>query len=135
MEKTEALGERIKELRKAARLTQGELAEKVGVNPHTIKDYEAGRRSPPMKKLDLIAGAVGVSTSDLVNVSTPAPAPIEIPASTILKRYLKIPDDIVQRAQAHDVKDQVWALIRIAFDEAEAHQGRKQAQDPKKRLG
>lgn len=38
--------ERIKELRKALGLTQREFADKVGVKPNTVSQYEIGRNEP-----------------------------------------------------------------------------------------
>lgn len=131
MDNTQPLGEKIRALRIKCKLTQPALAEKVGVNPHTIKDYEAGRRSPPMKKLVLIARELGVAVSDLV--SSEAPIPLELPASHALKKYLKIPDDIIERAQAHELNGKVWEYVRIAFDEVEAVQIQKHK--TKKTLG
>ncbi|HEV2236126.1 MAG TPA: helix-turn-helix transcriptional regulator, partial [Ktedonobacterales bacterium] len=40
------LGERIRELRKAAEWSQSELAEKLGVGPGRVSRYEAGRTAP-----------------------------------------------------------------------------------------
>lgn len=48
-----ALGEKLRRLRKAQGLTQGELAEKAGVSINTIVRYETGKNSP---KLELLEG-------------------------------------------------------------------------------
>lgn len=39
-------GERLKELRQKKNITQGELAEDLGINKQTISDYERGVRRP-----------------------------------------------------------------------------------------
>lgn len=44
----------IKQLRKAARLTQREAAEKLGINVHTFGSYERGDRAPDYKTMDRI---------------------------------------------------------------------------------
>lgn len=67
----ENIGDKIRNLRKLRGLTQIELAEKVGRNPHTIKDYEKGRATPSIKALSLLADALGVSESQLVNGELP----------------------------------------------------------------
>lgn len=67
----ENIGEKIRKLRKLRGLTQPELAEKVGRNPHTIKDYEKGRATPSVKALSLLADALGVSESQLVSGEIP----------------------------------------------------------------
>lgn len=46
-----ALGEKLRRLRKAQGLTQGELAEKVGVGINTIVRYETSKNSPKVEIL------------------------------------------------------------------------------------
>ena len=54
-----ALGEKLRRLRKAKGLTQGELAEKVGVDIKTIVRYETGKNSPKVETLELITKELG----------------------------------------------------------------------------
>lgn len=54
-----ALGDKLRRLRKAKGLTQGELAEKVGVGINTIVRYETGKNSPKVKILELITKELG----------------------------------------------------------------------------
>lgn len=54
-----ALGEKLRRLRKAQGLTQGELAEKVGVDIKTIVRYETGKNSPKVEILELITKELG----------------------------------------------------------------------------
>lgn len=54
-----ALGEKLRRLRKAQGLTQGELAEKVGVGISTIVRYETGKNSPKVEILELITKELG----------------------------------------------------------------------------
>jgi phage repressor protein C with HTH and peptisase S24 domain len=42
-------------------LTQVELAKRMGVNPNTISQYKTGERTPPMDKLEVLVGALGIS--------------------------------------------------------------------------
>lgn len=53
------LGEKLRRLRKAQGLTQGELAEKVGVDIKTIVRYETGKNSPKVETLELITKELG----------------------------------------------------------------------------
>lgn len=50
------LAKRIKSARVAARLSQAELAEGVGVSDKSVSAYEQGRSTPPFEKLKKIAG-------------------------------------------------------------------------------
>jgi len=62
-----SVGDRIKKARKAAKLTQAELAEKSGVAAISIHQYESGKRNPRTEQLHAIADALGVSMDSLVS--------------------------------------------------------------------
>jgi transcriptional regulator with XRE-family HTH domain len=51
---------RLRELREAAGLTQGELAERVGVIREAVARWEAGRREPGWSNVLALAEALGV---------------------------------------------------------------------------
>lgn len=60
----------LKEYRKRAGLTQPELADKVGISPRTLQDYEQGRK--PLEKAAAItvltvARILGCSVADLID--------------------------------------------------------------------
>lgn len=56
------IGKKIKHLRKSKRMTQQELADKIGndLSRSTISNYEIGRRMPHMKELQRFAETFGV---------------------------------------------------------------------------
>ena len=53
------LGDRIRELRKQSKMTQAELAEKVGVSLMTIRRYESGERVPSIALVEDLARVLG----------------------------------------------------------------------------
>lgn len=55
----------IKELRKAAGLTQAKFAEAMGVTQSTVSQWENGRALPDTSKLPRIAEVLGCSVADL----------------------------------------------------------------------
>lgn len=57
------IGDRIKEARLKAKLSQTELADLIGVAQNTLSAYEAGRRIPTLKKMDELAKHLDVKTS------------------------------------------------------------------------
>lgn len=59
-------GERIKNKRKELKLTQDELAKKIGLKGGTISKYELDEISIPASNLKLIASVLGVSTDYLL---------------------------------------------------------------------
>jgi transcriptional regulator with XRE-family HTH domain len=61
------VGENIRKFRKRLKLTQDELADRVGVTWEMVSRYERGQNSP-MNKLSSIAEALSVSIGDLVDV-------------------------------------------------------------------
>ncbi|MEU3203585.1 helix-turn-helix transcriptional regulator [Streptomyces cyaneofuscatus] len=65
------LGLRIGELRRAAALSQEQLADRIGVERRTIQRYEAGSRDPRFTDLLLIAAALDASVVDLVREERP----------------------------------------------------------------
>ena len=56
---------RLKEAREAAGLTQVALGESVGVEQHTISQWESGHRTPRADKLPLLARVLGCKIDDL----------------------------------------------------------------------
>src|SRR4051812_498736 len=59
------LGDKLKELRDRAGLTQTALAEKSGLSLGVIHDYEQGKREPALRSAVKLAGALGVSVEVL----------------------------------------------------------------------
>ena len=57
---------RIRELRKAKGLTQGELADAIGVKQNLIGRYETGDRELSLPRLRQIARALGTDVGDLL---------------------------------------------------------------------
>jgi transcriptional regulator with XRE-family HTH domain len=61
MPEAERFGERLRELRAAAGLTQEQLAEKAGVKVGTLRDLEQTRNSPRWTTVVALSRALGVS--------------------------------------------------------------------------
>lgn len=59
--KKQIFGERLRELRKMAQLTQDELAQKTGLSRSAISMYEVGRREPDFEQADDLAEFFDVS--------------------------------------------------------------------------
>jgi transcriptional regulator with XRE-family HTH domain len=59
-------GENLREARRAAGLSQEELAERAGVDRSAISDYERGRREPNLSTIVKLASALEISTETLV---------------------------------------------------------------------
>jgi transcriptional regulator with XRE-family HTH domain len=65
------LGERIRQLRKEAQLSQAELAEMIAVDPGRVSRYEAGRITPSADALVRLAEVLNVSIDHLLVEDVP----------------------------------------------------------------
>ncbi len=61
------IGQRIKEAREKAGLTQEELGKKIGVTGVAIMRYEKDKRQPRLAQLQAIASALGVPVQELIS--------------------------------------------------------------------
>ena len=88
-----SIGDKIREARKAAGLTQVELAKKTSLSRSYIGDIEKNRYNPSVTTLQLIAAATGTTTAFLLDGAEMVdPAPPRIDART--RRQLeKVLDD------------------------------------------
>lgn len=59
-------GERIKQARKKAHLSQKELGDRLGVTQAMISAYEQGVRKPKLETMQKIATALGISEQELL---------------------------------------------------------------------
>ena len=57
---TNDIGKKLQQLRKGRRLTQQQLADKMGVTRATVSNYEVGRRAPHLSELQRFAEFYGV---------------------------------------------------------------------------
>ena len=64
---TYVTGNTIKQLRESRRLTQAELAERIGVSSKTISKWETARGLPDISLLQPLAQALGISVIELMN--------------------------------------------------------------------
>ena len=60
---------KIKEARKKSKITQAELADRIGVHRSTIANYELGRRRPSLTELKEIASILHVDVNYLLEGS------------------------------------------------------------------
>ncbi len=87
-------GERIRNARKNAKLTQKTLGEALGVSPQMIAQYENGDRLPKVETLQRIANALNISLLDLGVLDTDVLTALKI-----------LQDEGVETYLAHSSKD------------------------------
>ena len=64
-----SFGERLKWRRSELKLSRGELAERLGVSPSAVSNYENGLRVPPLDILKLLAEFYDTSLDYLVGMT------------------------------------------------------------------
>lgn len=77
------LNEKILYYRKAAKLSQEELAELVGVSRQAVSKWELGEATPEVDKLLALARAFDVTTDELLSEAEPTPAQKPDQAGTV----------------------------------------------------
>lgn len=115
----ETFASRMKELRKEQKMTQEELAEKLGISRSAVGMYEQGRREPDFEMLDLAAYIFDVSIGYMVgnkergiyprhDEQPEERKPRHIGVTLEEERLIK-----AFRATNDDVKKAVMAVLRI----------------------
>jgi transcriptional regulator with XRE-family HTH domain len=98
------LGEKIKKRRKQLGLSQGELADRVGVNATHLSRLEGGKYQPSVEVLKRAAGVLEVSTDYLLSDEEDEPAEVTISNKPLAER--------IRLVDALDEDDQ-QALIHV----------------------
>lgn len=83
------LGEKIRSLRKQNKISQEELAEKLGVSRQSISLWENDQTMPSMENIVAIADVFGVSTDDLLKENTENKTEEMVEETTKIKKPLK----------------------------------------------
>lgn len=68
----EQLGQRIANLRKTQNMTQGQLAEHLGISQQHMASFEKGIRKVPASMLPVLAQLFGISVDELVGLKDTA---------------------------------------------------------------
>lgn len=78
------LGERIAYYRGALGLSQGELAEKLGVSRQAVSKWETDAGLPDLDRLIALSGLFDITLDELVKGSAPSPAPVGQPEPAVI---------------------------------------------------
>jgi len=83
------LHENIMQLRKAAGLSQEQLAEQIGVSRQTVSKWETGQSAPELEKLLALSQIFGVSTDTLLGNTLQTEDPSTPPDSPPMESYIR----------------------------------------------
>lgn len=89
------MSNRIRELRKKAKITMKELGKQVGAAEGTISHYETGKRQPDIEMLSKLANYFGVTIDYLVGgvESENAEAPLSTDEKNLLDMFKSLSSD------------------------------------------
>jgi transcriptional regulator with XRE-family HTH domain len=145
MSAAETIGQRIRRLRKRARLQSQELAREAGLAANGVSQIENGKRNPKLETIDKIAAVLGSTRDYLIDgdLSTRAQerppasarsAQRKVPQSQALQDHEPAPTkeaiepaiiSAVQAAIDASLADLVTALVAALADWREAHANRE----------
>jgi transcriptional regulator with XRE-family HTH domain len=100
-----ALGERVRILREAHGLGQAELAKSCGLARTSITNLESGRQEPPVRKLALIADALGVTVGALLGeTAMPALPMVRVRLSVVCDEHGEVKAGLTDPAEAEQIR-------------------------------
>ena len=113
---TKQLGERIKKIRKTARLTQDRLAERTNLSVEYISRLERGIAQPSFKTLAIIAEVLNVTIKDFFD--------FENPVSFKNKRQEALEENDYINAILSELKDMKVNELTVAYKVIKALAGK-----------
>lgn len=121
--------DRLREARRRAKLTQGQLAEQIGIATSTLTGYEKGNSEPDMKKIEKIMSVLGVDANYLWQDEMKSiNAPTEEQMNELSARAAALPatlseglDDLSKRVSHSDASSIEAADFAARFQRLDAH--------------
>lgn len=118
-----SVGERIMELRKTAKLSQGQLAKDVGVSRQAVSKWENDQAYPDTGKLILLAEVLNthveyLATGRPMPEATPSPPQIvEVPVERIVEKPVeRVVEKIVEKPVERIVEKVVEKPVRVPVE-------------------
>lgn len=115
--------DRLRTVRKLRNLSQGDLAERTGLQPSAVSHFESDRRTPSFDNLKRLADALNVSADyllgriDLIAMFVPDSRTAPEPEMTIARMIEKLKENLNPRFSAipvwSDVENDLTALVEV----------------------
>lgn len=102
------LGERIRSARKLKRMTQKELASKIGAAHNSVSDWENNKNKPDPDTIELICGVLDITPNYILGSSEDALSPSE---KALINKY---------RALDSHGKEAVDTILQLEYDRVTA---------------
>ena len=102
-----SIGQQLRTLRKRQKMTQQDVADRVGITRDTLSNYEIDRRTPDLKTLRKLAECYGVSL-DYFGV---------VPADEVLELLARAKDVFESDHISNERKDELFnAIMRLKLN-------------------
>lgn len=127
------IGDKIRNYRKLAGLTQNELAQKCEVAEITIRQYEGNKRQPRIEQLIKIADALNISSNDLLGDEQRTKIPYTYHLEEDLKRigcrlawdeddaylWIEMPEGTIEvtEDQLKELEDSTISFLKFKLEE------------------
>ena len=120
-------GERFRQIRRAARLTQEEFGQMLGVSRQTINAYENDRQRPPLDMLEKVCREQGISPRWILTgqgesrMDTAYPPAEDSSAPIAVTEEALAPEQLALINYITEDRGRAVKLARFLFDEALKH--------------
>lgn len=105
-----SFGEKIKEARKEKRLTQKQLADKIGAKHNSVSDWENNKNKPDPDTIELLCGVLGITPNYLLAAPYDGFSPAE---KKIIEKYRYISEHSPSGSKAIDfIIDREYTVAR-----------------------
>ena len=120
-------GAKLASARKAQKLTQNQLSQKIGVTRETVRAWERDEYLPDTKKLSLLRQALGLSEDNLFSDESDGNEAKEVPAEEGLKLLCLYADNADEVRKELPKGTKIWSLILDRSDDKEMIELQKMA--------
>jgi transcriptional regulator with XRE-family HTH domain len=91
-----SFGQRLKQARKEAKLTQEQVAKRLGLDYSTISKYENNHSEPDNETLAKMAEIYNVKVDYLITGRSDAPSPSDKKDKPVNRAFLELPEDTTE---------------------------------------
>lgn len=108
----DTLSKNFKRIVSASDMSVREIASSIGVTESSLHRWKSGTDVPKLENVDALAKLFGVDPAEFYKTEGNV---ITLTPRGALKKYLVIPDEIVEELSHFEEKDKIWEMIKGAI--------------------